>query len=416
MRDRFRLHHVGLLLVLLLVTAGLTADQLQAQPRLTSTASRDDGGGPDVGFSLITNQLDDPVGLAHAGDERLFVIEQAGVIRIIENGSLLGDPFLDINDRVACCGERGLLGLAFSPDYESSGEFYVNYTYNNSGTWSRVARYHVTSDPNVASRTEEVVLDVRQDSTNHNGGDMHFGPDGYLYIGFGDGGGQGDPNNRGQDGAQLLGKILRIDVVGQTTYAVPANNPYVGDPDVRDEIWALGLRNPWRWSFDRITGAMWIGDVGQSSWEEINYVPRTSSGARNYGWNCFEGTGPYGSPGPLCTLPFTHTPPVHEYPRSAGHSVTGGYVYRGTDYPRLGGYYFFGDFSFSKLWTLNPDGSGGWNVIEHSPSIVNPSAFGEGYDGELYAISYSGALFKITESSGTTGITPRVYLPVATTE
>ena len=405
------------LLALLFIATSLAADSFAA-PRLvpdSTSVGLPAGGDPVVGFDLITNQLDDPVGLAHAGDERLFVLEQAGVIRIVEGGVLLAAPFLDINDRVVCCGERGLLGLAFSPDFEASGAFYVNYTTSYSGLlWTRIARYYVTGDPNIASRTEEVIIDIRQEGSNHNGGDIHFGQDGYLYIGMGDGGLQNDPFNRSQDGAFLLGKMLRVDVVGQTTYVVPPDNPYVNDPTIRDEIWAFGFRNPWRWSFDRITGDMWIGDVGQGSWEEVNRVPRASSGGRNYGWNCFEGTSVFPLAGPLCTLPFTHTPPIYEYSHSVGHSVTGGYVYRGTDYPRLGGYYFFGDFSFSRLWTLNADGSGGWNLLEHVPAIVNPSAFGEGADGELYVMSYSGALFKITEDSGATGLLPQSYLPIIT--
>ncbi|MCA9984250.1 MAG: PQQ-dependent sugar dehydrogenase [Anaerolineales bacterium] len=411
--DRPRTGRFFWLPVLVLALVFLTANQLYAT-QLRDETPESAPEAPSISLDFVVNGLFAPVAVTHAGDERLFVVEQPGVIQIVQNGVLLGTPFLDINDRVAFGGEMGLLGLVFAPDYATSGAFYVNYTFfDGSSLHTRIARYHVTANPNVASRTEETVLIIQQDATNHNGGDMHFGPDGYLYIGMGDGGNQNDPLGHAQDGASLKGKILRIDVTGQATYAIPPDNPYVNNPDVLDEIWAFGLRNPWRWSFDRGTGAMWIGDVGQGSWEEVNYVPYGSSG-RNYGWNCFEGTHVFPLAGPLCSPGINHTPPIHEYSHSVGHAITGGYVYRGTEYPRMGGYYFFADFSFSKLWTLNWNGTG-WHLTEYSPSIVNPSSFGEGVNGELYLLSHNGSLFEITETNGNAGLTPRVYLPLVTT-
>ena len=399
--------------VLLLALVFLTANQLQAT-QLRNEVPTAPEVAPSISLDFVVGGLTAPVVVTHAGDERLFVVEQPGIIRIVNNGVLLGTPFLDINDRVAYGGEMGLLGLVFAPDYATSGAFYVNYTFSDgTSLYTRIARYRVSANPNIASRTEETVLLIQQDATNHNGGDMHFGPDDYLYIGMGDGGNQGDPLGHAQDGASLKGKILRIDVSGQTTYAIPPDNPYVNDPNVLDEIWASGLRNPWRWSFDSVTGAMWIGDVGQSSWEEVNYVP-FPSGGRNYGWNCFEGTHVYAQAGPACAGGIDHTPPIHEYSHAVGHAVTGGFVYRGTEYPRMGGYYFFADFSFSKLWSLNWTGIS-WNLTEYSPSIVNPSSFGVGVHGELYLLSHNGSLFEISETNGTAGITPRVFLPLVTT-
>ena len=410
--DRPRTGRVFWLPVLLFALIFLTANRLRAVPRIDDGVTVPAGGiAPVVSFDLIEGGFSSPVAVTNAGDERLFVVEQAGVIKIFANGNTLATPFLNITSMVTSGGERGLLGLAFSPDYATNGEFYVNYTFTESGQlWTKIARYHVSANPDIADPAEETVLVISQDASNHNGGDIHFGHDGYLYIGMGDGGNQNDPLGHAQDGASLKGKILRIAVTGQSTYAIPSNNPYVGVAGVRDEIWAFGLRNPWRWSFDAATGAMWIGDVGQNSWEEINYVA-SSHGGRNYGWNCYEGTHQFALAGPACDNGINHTPPIHEYSHSIGRSVTGGFVYRGPEYPRIGGYYFFADFSLSKVWSLNRTGAA-WNLTSYAAGISNPSAFGEGMNGELYLLSYGGALYEITEEAGTTGQEPRVYFPV----
>src|SRR4030095_15339060 len=260
------------------------------------------------------------------------VVEQEGRIRIVKSQTLLSTPFLDISARVSCCGERGLLSVAFPPNYANKGHFYVNYTNNDGNTV--IARYRVTSDPDVANlNSEEILLTIEQPFANHNGGQIAFGPDGYLYIGMGDGGSAGDPQGNGQRPETLLGKLLRIDVEsGMTPYAVPSNNPFVQSRFYHGEIWALGLRNPWRFSFDRQTGDLYLGDVGQGSYEEINFQSRASFGGENYGWNIMEGKHCFNSDS--CNQTGLVLPIV-EYSHSEGCSVTGGVVYRGQQYPRL---------------------------------------------------------------------------------
>jgi glucose/arabinose dehydrogenase len=245
---------------------------------------------PEIGLSIAYEGFSRPVQMTHAGDGsgRLFVVEQWGRIQVIEDGEILETPFLDISDRVSCCGESGLLGLAFPPGFSVKRYFYVNYTDIDGDTV--VARYHLSGDDNLADAdSEEVILTIDQPFGNHNGGQLAFGPDGYLYIGTGDGGSAGDPNNRAQDRLSLLGKILRIDVEsGQRPYSVPPSNPFADLDDAQPEIWALGLRNPWRFSFDRETGDLYIGDVGQNSFEEVNVQLASSNGGENYGWRTFE--------------------------------------------------------------------------------------------------------------------------------
>ncbi|MGE0824918.1 MAG: PQQ-dependent sugar dehydrogenase [Candidatus Binatia bacterium] len=353
------------------------------------------------GFSL-------PVAITHAGDgsHRLFVVEQAGTIRIIKNHTLLPQPFLDISNRTTGTGERGLLGLAFAPDYKDSGVFYVNYT-NLSGT-TIIARYRVTANPDVADpNSEEILLSIPQPFANHNGGQLAFGPDGYLYIGMGDGGGGGDPAGNGQNPASLLGKILRLHVTPRRpSYRIPPSNPYLNAPGFRGEIWALGLRNPWRLSFDRHTGDLYMGDVGQGAYEEVNVQSLTSPGGENYGWDILEGSHCFDNPS--CTPPSGAVAPVLEYPHQNGDcAVIGGAVYRGVQYPRLHGVYVYSDFCTSRIWGLERDGASWQNTLLFGPDNSHRlSAFGEGEDGELYAADWFdsgvGKILRVTETTAVT--------------
>jgi len=293
------------------------------------------------------------------GDPRLFIVEQRGVIKILADGQVLATPFLDIDALVVNTSgndERGLLGLAFDPGYAENGRFYVNYVDLSNQTI--IARYQVSGDPDLADAgSAEVLLTIAQPYNNHNGGTLAFSPiDGYLYIGMGDGGSGGDPQNRAQNPLTLLGKMLRIDVGGLSGYAVPPDNPFVGNPAYLPEIWALGVRNPFRWSFDAATGDLWIADVGQNNWEEIDFQPAASTGGENYGWRLMEGTHCYDPPGGCDDGDPALVYPIHEYDHDAGCSVTGGTVYRGAALPELAGHYFFADFCSARIWTLRYDG------------------------------------------------------------
>jgi uncharacterized repeat protein (TIGR01451 family) len=358
---------------------------------------------PDIAITVdesIASGLERPVQVTHAGDGsgRLFVVEQPGRIRVIQSGSVLGTPFLDLTGLVDYGGERGLLGLAFHPDYANNGYFYVNYTNTDGDTV--VARYSVSSNPNRANAgSATTILTIAQPYSNHNGGQILFGPqDGYLYIGMGDGGSGGDPLNSGQDIDTLLGAMLRIDVDAGTPYGIPPDNPYVGKPG-RDEIWAIGLRNPWRFSFDRATGDLYIGDVGQNTWEEISHQASTTSGGVNYGWRCREGSHTY-STSPPCNDPSWLaglTDPIAEYSHSEGRSITGGFVYRGALYPDLTGRYFYADFVQGKIWSIykktsNPDT---WSTPEMElDTSLNIAAFGEDEQGELYVADWGGGTIR----------------------
>lgn len=318
-----------------------------------------------------------PVGITHAGDGRLFVVQQGGQIRVVNaEGSVNPTPFLNVSSIISSGGERGLLGLAFDPDYTTNGRFFVNYTNTNGDTV--IARYEVSGNPDVANTTGTILLTIEQPFSNHNGGDIHFGPDGYLWISMGDGGSGGDPEDNGQDINSLLGKMLRIDVSG-ATYTSPSDNPFVGTAGA-DEIWSYGLRNAWRFSFDRETGDVWIADVGQNAIEEINHEPSTTEGL-NYGWRCYEGNNVYNGAG--CAAPETMTFPVATYNHSGGKcSVTGGYVYRGTMYPNLTGKYFFADYCSGEI---------GWIDADHNLEFLTDTnysvpAFGEDMSGQLYVI------------------------------
>lgn len=336
-----------------------------------------------VGLETVAEGLAQPVFVANAGDgsERLFVVEQEGTVRVIRAGELVAQPFLDIRHLVSSGGERGLLGLAFAPDYEESGRFYVNYTDTDGDTV--VARY-TADDPSSSTPSlegPEPVFTARQPYANHNGGCIVFAPDGTLWVGMGDGGSAGDPEARAQDPEQVLGKMLSLDVEG-------------GSSSPRSRIVQQGLRNPWRFSFDRETDDMWIGDVGQNAAEEIDFVPFDEAVGANFGWDLWEGNDPYppGADSPRDDFVF----PVIAYGRDVGGSVTGGYVYRGSDYPDLAGVYFYGDYVAGWIAAARRVGGGvDTRTVLPDPGIV-PSSFGEGEDGELYVCDYNGAVLKVT--------------------
>lgn len=335
----------------------------------------------------VAGGFSQPTCINHAGDGsgRLFVVEQAGRIRIVRNGVVAAAPFLDIASRLSCCGERGLLSVAFPPDYADTGRFYVYYT-NPSGDIV-VARYLVGVSPDAADPASETVLltIAHRDYPNHNGGQLAFGPDGFLYFGTGDGGSGGDPLGNGQNTRALLGKLLRIDVSGPGPYAVPPSNPFASASGFRPEIWAYGLRNPWRFSFDRLTGDLYIGDVGQNLYEEVDFQPAGDKGGQNYGWNIMEGFHCYSA---LCNQSRL-TPPVAEYDHSAGDcSVTGGFVYRGARFPLLQGTYFYGDACSGRIRGLTRSG-GAWQDSVKLQSGLSITAFGQDEAGELYLADYA---------------------------
>jgi glucose/arabinose dehydrogenase len=335
-------------------------------------------------WEQIVSGLQRPVDIQNAGDGsgRLFVIEKPGRIRILINGQLLAVPFLDISDRVRSSGnEQGLLGLAFHPNYKQNGFFYVNYT--GSGGTTHIARFQVTQDPNFADPNSEMtLLTVGQPFPNHNGGALAFGPDGYLYAGLGDGGSAGDPFGNSQKTDTLLGKILRLDVDQSQPYAIPLDNPF------GNEVWAYGLRNPWRISFDGKTGDLWIGDVGQDNWEEIDYLPAGSAGGANFGWNVVEGNHNYAGQAQANFIA-----PVAEYSHDEGCSVTGGYVYRGT-MPEWQGIYFYGDYCAGTVWGLIRSGNGFQSRVLFDAG-VNITSFGQDESGEIYLASDSGGIYRL---------------------
>jgi len=341
-----------------------------------------------LGLEVVAVGLAAPLDVTNAGDGsgRLFVVEQAGRIRIVRDGQLVERPLVDISDRISSGGERGLLGLAFHPDFPADPRLFVNYTDLEGDTV--IAEYAVGADPDVADpETELVLLRIDQPFANHNGGSVGFGPDGYLYLGMGDGGSGGDPLGNGQRLDTLLGKILRldIDVEGDraaTPYEVPPDNPFIGQGSARPEIWHTGLRNPWRFRFDRATGDLWIGDVGQGDWEEVD-VARAGVGGLNFGWNRMEGSQCYPS-GDGCANDGFRLP-VTEYDHDSGCSVTGGVVYRGASQPELAGRYVFGDYCSGSVWTLDPRGDEPQEPALALESGRSLSSFGEDEAGELYA-------------------------------
>lgn len=352
-----------------------------------------------INLEEFVTGLTSPVEITNANDSRLFVVQQDGIIKIIQpNGTINPTHFLNIGSKITFGGERGLLGLAFHPQYSTNGYFFVYY--NNLSGNIIVARYSVSStDPNVADpASEKILLNIPKPFDNHNGGSIHFAPDGKLWIITGDGGSGGDPNNNAQNKNSLLGKMLRIDVDATGPYNIPPDNPFAGaGVDGADEIWAYGLRNAWKFSFDLTTGNAMIADVGQGAIEEINKMPLTQAGL-NYGWRCYEGNNAYNTAG--CPAQSTMTFPVAVYNHSGGKcSITGGYVYRGTQYPSLQGKYFFADYCSSQIGILDTN-----NVITWTTpySGNNFSTFGEDYQKGLYVADLSnGKIFKI--STGTLG-------------
>jgi glucose/arabinose dehydrogenase len=334
-------------------------------------------------WQLIVDGLQRPVDLQPDGSGRLFVIEKAGRIRIIENDQVLDAPFLDITDRVGSSGnEQGLLGLAFHPLYGENGRFFVNYTDINGDTV--LARFQVSDDPNLADPGSEMkLLGIDQPFANHNGGVLAFGPDDYLYAGLGDGGSQGDPNGNGQNTEVLLGKILRLDVDSSEPYAVPADNPF------GSEVWAYGLRNPWRFSFDKATGDLYIADVGGSQWEEVNVLPAGSPGGANFGWDHREGAHDFEGGGPSGMID-----PVAEYSHpEGGCSITGGYVYRGA-MPEWNGVYLYADYCSGFIWGLLNTGNA-WETQQLYDMDVTITSFGQDQSGEVYLVSDNGGIFRL---------------------
>ena len=354
---------------------------------------------PKPGAVLIAAGFTEPVDIVHAGDDRLFIVERAGKIKILFPDSSV-TTFLDITSNVGSeGGEQGLLGLVFHPEYATNGYFYVNYTDLLGDT--HISRFSVSgADPDVADPFSELnLVFMDQPAANHNGGDLNFGPDGYLYIFMGDGGGAG--HNRSQ---QIIdnkfGKILRLDVDGGTPYTIPSDNPYVGIPG-DDEIWAIGLRNPWRCNFDRLTGDLFLADVGSESWEEINVIKSDTAEFFNFGWKCYEGN--MLRPGPLCdTIIADFDFPVFVYPHdidSGGFAITGGFVYRGSEFPDLYGKYIFCDYVSGNFWTMEENASGFWTTEFYGYVVDHITSFGEDVNGELFAcVNQTGNIYKIIDN------------------
>ena len=337
---------------------------------------------PAVRLQKLPQTFTKPVYLTAApGDaSRLFVVEKTGKIVIVQNGARLAKPFLDITSKVSTGGEQGLLSMAFDPQYASNGRFYVDYTNVNGDT--RVVRYAVSKgDPNVANAgSGRTVLSVHQPYSNHNGGQLQFGPDGRLYVGLGDGGSEGDPNHYGQNHSALLSKILRLNV---------------NVSPVKVKKYAMGLRNPWRFSFDARTGALWIGDVGQDKWEEVDYLRPGAPAGANFGWSAYEGTHVYNSAIAASVKKSSLTWPVTQYSHSVGNAVTGGYVYRGTAIPALRGFYIFADFASGRVWAMKGPGGARSALSGADGQVSQISSFGQDANGELYVVSLAGSVYKI---------------------
>lgn len=336
--------------------------------------------------------LTSPVEIANCGDDRLFVVQKNGQIKIIENdGTVLATPFLNISSLVSNSGEQGLLGMAFHPDFLSNGYFFVNYI-RSSDESTVIARYQVSgTNDNIADPLGEEVLVIAQPYTNHNGGSIQFGPDGNLFIAMGDGGSGGDPDNYAQNKQSLLGKLLRINV-DALPYTIPATNPYADGVNGKPEIYSIGLRNPWKFSFDNATEMIWIADVGQGDWEEVNRQP-ISDATLNYGWRCYEGNESYNMTG--CDPNAAYVTPIHVYSLAGSVcAVTGGYVYRGSQNPGWHGNYFFSDYCTSQLFILDPITN---EVSTHTGLLGNISTFGIDKDGEIYAAGLNnGIVYKLT--------------------
>jgi len=374
-------------LAMIVVLRGCGSDG--ATPTTPPTQSTD-----SVTLRTVATGLDFPVYLtAPPGDPRLFIVEKTGRIRIVKGGALSAAPFLDLSGSVSGGSEQGLLGLAFDPQYATTGRFYVDYTDRNGDT--RIARFHVSADADVAdASSSEILLTIDQPYANHNGGQLAFGPDGFLYVGMGDGGSGGDPQGHGQNPNDLLGSLLRLDVSGASGYTVPAGNPYSAGGG-RGEVFNIGLRNPWRFSFDRQGGDLYIADVGQDQREEVDVSTAASGGGRglNYGWNRMEGTACYGGGCDRTGL----TLPVIDYTHADGCSITGGYVYRGHAVPTLAGTYFYADFCNGWVRSFRyQNGQAGnpreWPMLKPGGQVTS---FGEDAAGELYILEADGKVFQI---------------------
>ena len=368
----------------LLLAVTLLASPLQAQ---------------QFALKQIASGLPMPTSITHANDSRIFVTLQRGQIVIYDGTGILPTPFLDIQSLVTCCNERGLLSVAFHPQYASNGLFFIYYV--DRTTDVVIAKYKVSAtDPNRAdSASAQILLTIRhRDYGNHNGGQLQFGPDGFLYAGTGDGGGGGDPLGNGQNLNARLGKILRIDVDSASPYAIPPSNPFANRTDALPEIWAYGVRNPWRFSFDRQTGDLWIADVGQDAWEEIDLQPATSIGGENYGWNKSEGKHCYPQ-GSSCNLSL-YTMPILEYDHNGSKcSLTGGYRYRGGRFPRLQGLYIYGDYCTGTISAAMQQ-STGWTTQPLIATRFPISTFGEDANGEIYVANYgAGVIYEIVDNA-----------------
>jgi len=367
-----------------------------ASPSPTATPAAPTVEGLDLTLEPLAEGLAKPVFAGHAGDGsgRIFVLEQAGRIVALNADGSQPQTFLDIRERVgSSASEQGLLGLAFDPQFLANGRLFVNYTDKNGDTV--IARFQANPERTAADpASETTLLTAAQPATNHNGGILAFGPDGYLYAGLGDGGGADDRYENGQDLGTILGTLLRLDVSGEGA-VVPADNPFVGAENARPEIWAYGLRNPWRFSFDRLTGELWIADVGQNQWEEVNVQPAGSRGGENYGWPIMEGTHCFQAS--TCAQEGLILPAT-EYSHDLGCSITGGYVYRGVAQPALHGVYFYGDYCTGRIWGLAPAADGGWQPAELLKSDAQISSFGETEDGELLVVDYAGNLFRLVDT------------------
>jgi len=355
---------------------------------------------PDISLVLTAGGFTQPTGIAHAGDGsgRLFIVEQGGLVKIIKHGTVIATPFLNISSLLkSSAGEQGLLGIAFPRGYgPGKNHLYTNYTGTQGIGDTVIARFQTTVDPDVADPASgQTLLTVVQPFTNHNGGQLAFGPDGYLYIGMGDGGSGGDPFNNAQNPLSLLGKLLRIDVESQSgAYSIPSSNPFAGNSAYRPEIWAMGLRNPWRFSFDRGTGDLFIADVGQNLYEEVNVQSGTSGGGENYGWNIMEGLHCYNT---VTCGRAGLTLPVAEYEHSllGDCSITGGFVYRGGEFPVLQGVYLYGDYCSGRIWGLRRSG-GVWESKLLLDSSLNISTFGEDEAGNIFVADHGGGnIYKI---------------------
>ncbi len=356
--------------------------------------------------TIISSGLSSPVDIVNANDgtNRLFIVEKTGTVKILSGGVLLPGNFLDIPDSIVSGGEQGLLSMAFHPGYATNRYFFVYYT-NTAGD-IRLTRFQTQAgDPNAADEnTGVIVLTIpHPTNSNHNGGKLNFGPDGNLYFATGDGGSGGDPTNNAQNGNSLLGKMIRLNVDDFLTppyYTIPSDNPYVTDDAVRDEIFAMGLRNPWRWSFDRLNNDVWIADVGQGAWEEINNRPYATSGGINYGWRCYEGNAAYNTAG--CLPQASYISPIFAYPHNfatGGFSVTGGYVYRGAEFPAMYGFYICADYVSGNTWLITSDGMSGWSVTQQAGLPGNIVGYGEAENGDLYAASLGGRVYKVTTNT-----------------